>query len=197
MFTLYGDQISGNCLKVKYVADFLNLTYRWEDVSVLKGDAKTARFLALNPVGQFPIVQFSDGRCLSQSNAIMRFLAKDSELVPRDPWLAAKMDEWLFWEQYSHETAIAVIRFHVSFKGVPIEDRNPDLVVKGETALQLMEGHLQHSNWFVENNFSLADIALFAYTQYAPEGGFSLQDKPNICRWLSKVQNKLNITPAS
>ena len=109
-FKIHGDIHSGNCLKVKYTADRLGLAYEWVAVDVVKGGAKTAQFLALNPQGQVPCVEFADGRVLAQSNAIIRYLALGSPLLPDDAWAQAKIDEWLFWEQYSHEPYVAVQR---------------------------------------------------------------------------------------
>src|SRR3954471_7563554 len=109
--TVFGDSISGNCLKVKFVADRLGLPYEWVEVSVLKGETRTPEFLAMNPVGQVPVVRFADAGALAQSNAIMLHLAQDTDLIPADAFERAQMFQWLFWEQYSHETAVAVLRF--------------------------------------------------------------------------------------
>lgn len=188
---IYGDLRSGNCLKVKYVSDYLKLDYEWETIDVLSGQTRSGYFLKLNPAGQVPFIQLDNGQCLSQSNAIMRYLAKDSALIPNDPWLTAKMDEWLFWEQYSHEPAIAVCRFHMLFLGKPKEDRDPALVSKGQAALSMMENHLNGQDWFAGHDISLADLALYAYTQFADEGGFDLTTKPNIKSWLRRVKNQL------
>ncbi len=100
---IYGDTGSGNCLKVKWVCDHLALPYSWVDVDIMKGESRTPAFLAMNPAGQVPLVMLDDGRMLAQSNAIIRYLARDSALIPSDAFVAAKMDGWLFWEQYSHE----------------------------------------------------------------------------------------------
>ena len=109
--TIFGDSISGNCLKVKFVADRLGLPYDWVEVSVLKSETRTPEFLAMNPAGQVPVVRFADNGTLAQSNAIMLHLAWGTELIPTDPFQRSQMFQWLFWEQYSHETAIAVLRF--------------------------------------------------------------------------------------
>ncbi|THD52273.1 glutathione S-transferase N-terminal domain-containing protein, partial [Phenylobacterium sp.] len=108
---IYGDSISGNCLKVKWVADSLGLSYEWIETSVLKSESRTEEFLALNPAGQVPAVILDDGRPLAQSNAIILHLAEGSALIPEDAYQRAKMLEWMFWEQYSHEPYIAVARF--------------------------------------------------------------------------------------
>ncbi|PCI64531.1 MAG: glutathione S-transferase [Kordiimonadales bacterium] len=189
--TIYGDVVSGNCLKVQYVADLLHIPYRWQHVDVVGGGARASDFKALNPAGQVPAIVFPDGRVLSQSNAIMRYLAQDSPLIPEDPWLYAKMDEWLFWEQYSHETAIAVLRFRMKFQNQKIGERDPLLVKKGEKALGLMEVHLVKQGWFVGDVLSLADVALYAYTQFAPEAGFELDAYPAIGAWLERVSGRI------
>jgi len=191
MITVYGDKASGNCLKVKYVADLLSIPCEWKDVSVLRGETRLPEFLTLNPAGQVPIIQLADGRTLSQSNAIMRYLAEDSALIPGDSWQRAKMDEWLCWEQYSHEPAIAVTRFHVVYQGRALEARDESLVTKGEAALDRMETHLTGANWFAGDAISLADIALFAYTQFAPEAGFDLSSRQSIKRWLTVTSSAL------
>ncbi|WP_286831372.1 MULTISPECIES: glutathione S-transferase family protein [Kordiimonas] len=185
---IYGDSRSGNCLKVKYVCDFLKLPYEWEELDVLSGVTRTREFLAKNPAGQIPTVLFDDGRMLAQSNAIMRYLARGSSLIPSDEWEQAKMDEWLFWEQYSHEPAIAVVRFLVALKGTPLKEIDPNLIKKGDAALDRLEKRLSKHDYLVGDALSLADIALLAYTQFAEEGGFSLDGRPAIKRWLARVK---------
>ncbi|UTW53929.1 glutathione S-transferase family protein [Kordiimonas sp. SCSIO 12610] len=189
---IYGDKRSGNCLKVQYVCDYLGISYDWEDVDVLSGRTRSGTFLKLNPSGQVPVIELSDGRCLSQSNAIIRFLANESPLVPANSWARAKMDEWLFWEQYSHEPAIAVCRFHMLFLEKAKNERDPALVTKGESALNIMENHLQDNEWFIGDHITLADIALYAYTQFSADGGFDLMAKPRIKLWLRRVRKELN-----
>lgn len=190
---IHGDLISGNCLKVKYVADFLAVDYEWIPVDVVSGGARTPEMLSLNPVGQVPFVELADGRILSQSNAIMRYLAAGSDLIPKGSFDHAKMDQWLFWEQYSHETAIAVARFRVVYMGQAVTELDTALVAKGNAALDVMEQHLSENDWFVEDSITLADIALFAYTQFAEQPGFSLADRPHTRRWLAKTKMLLGV----
>ena len=185
---IHGDTTSGNCLKVKYTADFLRLPYTWVVVSALDGETMKPAFLALNPMGQIPVVEFDDGRTLAQSNAIVRYLARGSSLLPDDAFTQAKIDEWLFWEQYSHEPYIAVCRFHMHYLGKSKESRDPQKVERGEKALDHMERHLENRVALAEPGFSIADIALFAYTHTAHEGGFDLSRRPNIQRWLGIVR---------
>lgn len=190
---IYGEAISGNCLKVRYVADYLAMPYRWVDVDIVNGGAKAAEMLAKNPAGQVPFVEFEDGRALAQSNAIIAHLAAGSDLIPGDPFEEAKMLEWMFWEQYSHETAIAVARFRVVYQGQAVSDLDPSLVAKGNAALDLMEQHLQGRDWFVGTRLSLADIALYAYTQFAEQPGFQLDTRPDVSAWLVRVKAALKI----
>src|ERR1700751_3717594 len=171
---VYGDTNSGNCLKVKWVCDHLRFPYRWVDIDTMKGETRTPEFLKLNSAGQVPTVELDDGRTLAQSNAIIRYLARGSDLIPRDAYAAAKMDEWLFWEQYSHEPYIAVCRFQMFYQGKPKEARDAWRVERGEKALDLMESQLVGRNWLAAGSFTIADIALLAYTRLAHEGGFHL-----------------------
>src|ERR1700761_5111020 len=136
---IYGDRNSGNCLKAKWVCDALGLHYAWIDVDTMKGGSRTPEFLRLNPFGQVPTIELDDGRTLAQSNAIIRYLARDSGLVPADPYLAAQMDAWLFWEQYSHEPYVAVCRFHMHYLGKAASELDPDRVRRGYAALDRME----------------------------------------------------------
>ncbi|MGU3540172.1 glutathione S-transferase family protein [Methylobacterium sp. A54F] len=188
---VFGDIASGNCLKVKLVADHLGIPYVWEPVDILKGESRTPAFLARFPAGQVPGVVLDDGRCLAQSNAILRYLARNSHLLRTDDFLQAKTDEWLFWEQYSHEPAIAVCRFEMHYRGKPAAARDPDRVRRGEAALDLMERHLAGTDWFVDDRISIADIALLAYTRVADEGGFDLGSRPRIRAWIDRCEAAL------
>jgi glutathione S-transferase len=190
---VYGDLNSGNCLKVKWVCDLLARPYTWIDVDVLAGGTRSEAFLSLNSAGQVPVVVTEDGRGLAQSNAIIRYLARDSDLIPRDLFDQAKMDEWLFWEQYSHEPFIAVCRYVMVYLGKPASARDPDRVRRGEVALARMERHLTASAFLVGDAISLADVALLAYTRVAPQGGFDLSSLPNLRRWIAGSERALRI----
>ena len=192
---IHGDSISGNCLKVKWVCDHLALPYIWIDVDILKQEARTPEFLALNSAGQVPTVEFDDGRTLAQSNAIIRYLARGSALIPADAFAAAKMDEWLFWEQYSHEPYIAVCRFQMRFLGKTASELDPDRVRRGYAALERMEQHLSRARFLVGAAFSLADVALLAYTRVAHEGGFDLAHYPSVRRWIGDSETELGLPP--
>ncbi|MEO1014703.1 MAG: glutathione S-transferase family protein [Pseudomonadota bacterium] len=192
--TIYGDRISGNCLKVKWTADHLGLSYQWVDVSVLEGEARSDDFLRVNPFGQVPAVEFADGHTLAQSNAIIFALAEraGSTLVPSDAFQRAAALSWMFWEQYSHEPAIAVRRFLLSGKKTPTEEIDPALYARGERALSHMEARLQ-SAWLVGDAPTVADISLVAYTRVADEGGFDLGDYPNVKAWVGRVEREFDI----
>ena len=192
---IYGDSGSGNCLKVKWVCDFLGVPYRWIDVDTMKRETRTAQFLKLNPAGQVPTVEFDDGRTLAQSNAIIRYLARDSALVPADAFAAAKMDEWLFWEQYSHEPYIAVCRMQMVYLGKSASDLDPDKVKRGYAALARMEHQLATSRYLVGDSVTLADVSLLAYTRLAHEGGFHLDGYAAIRRWIGEAERALHLAP--
>ena len=136
---IYGDSISGNCLKVKWVCESLRVSYDWIETSVVAAQTRTAEFLALNPAGQVPMVVLDDGRPLAQSNAIILHLAEGSDLIPADAYARARMLEWMFWEQYSHEPYIAVARFQLAYLGKTQEDLDPKVMPRGRAALQRME----------------------------------------------------------
>jgi len=193
---IYGDINSGNCLKVKWVCDHLALPYVWVAIDTLKQETRTAEFLKLNNAGQVPAVAFDDGRTLAQSNAIIRYLARGSDLIPSDAFAQAKMDEWLFWEQYSHEPYIAVCRFHMFYLGKPASDLDPDKVKRGYAALARMEQQLAITPFLVGNVVSLADVSLLAYTRVAHEGGFHLDGYAALRRWIGEIEKVLDLAPA-
>src|SRR6202012_2494745 len=184
MMKIHGDSNSGNCLKVKLVCDRLALPYRWIEVDTLKRETRSARFLKFNSAGQVPTVEFNDGRALAQSNAIIRYLAHGSDLIPVDAFAAAKMDEWLFWEQYSHEPYIAVCRFQMFYLGKSVSELDPDKVRHGYAALSRMQRQLAKTRFLVGETVSLADVALLAYTRLAHQGGFVLDDYAAVTRWI-------------
>ncbi|MGZ3375705.1 MAG: glutathione S-transferase family protein [Phenylobacterium sp.] len=191
---IYGDSISGNCLKVKWVCDSLGVAYDWIETSVLAAQSRTPEFLALNPAGQVPMVVLDDGRPLAQSNAIILNLAEGSRLIPADAYDRAKMLEWMFWEQYSHEPYVAVARFQLAYLGKTQEDLDPKVMPRGRAALQRMEDGLAGGQAFlVGETPTLADVALVAYTRVAHEGQFDLADYPGVKAWVGRVEQALNI----
>jgi len=190
---IYGDINSGNCLKVKWVCDHLALPYTWMAIDVLKRETHTPEFLKLNGAGQVPVVEFDDGRTLSQSNAIIRYLARGSSLIPSDAFAQAKMDEWLFWEQYSHEPYIAVCRFQMFYLKKPASDLDPDKVKRGYAALALMERQLAVTRFLAGDAVSLADVSLLAYTRLAHEGGFRIDLDSAVRRGTGATEKNLGL----
>ena len=190
---VYGDSISGNCLKVRWVAEYLGLGFDWIETDILKGESRTPEFLTLNPAGQVPLVILDDGRPLAQSNAIILHLAEGSALIPTDAYDRARMLEWMFWEQYSHEPYVAVARFHVRYAGKAVADLESRLVERGNAALQRLEDGLATSPFLVGQAVSLADVALVAYTRVAHEGGFDLGRYPKVSAWVKRVEAALKI----
>jgi glutathione S-transferase len=189
--TVYGDSISGNCLKVKFVADWLKMPYDWVETSVLDKKTRTQEFLVMNPAGQVPVVMFADNGPLAQSNAIILHLAQNTDLVPDDPWDRALMYQWLFWEQYSHEPVIAVRRFHRHYLKKSDAEIDATLLPRGEKLLAMMDDHLKSRDYFVGEKLSLADIALVAYTRFGQQGGFTLP--AHVAIWVRRVEDDLNI----
>jgi glutathione S-transferase len=190
---IYGDSISGNCLKVKWVADHLGLAYQWVETDILKGESRTAEYLGMNPAGQVPAVVLDDGRPLAQSNAIILHLADGSDLIPADAYDRARMLEWMFWEQYSHEPYVAVARFQVRYLGKPVSELEARIVERSHSALKRLEDGLAGSPFLVGSAVTLADVALVAYTRVAHEGGFDLADYPRVKAWVGRVEAALKI----
>ncbi len=193
-FTLYGDRRSGNCLKIVFAADWLGLDYRFVDVDIMTGESRTPEFLAVNPAGQVPAVDFGDGKTLAQSNAVLLYLAENTALLPEDSFLRAKVNEWLFWEQYSHEPYVAVCRFLMVYKGLGLDQREAWRVERAEAALDLMESELAGKSFLVGETLTVADIALLAYTRVAHEGGFDLSKRPNLTAWIARCETALELT---
>ncbi|MEH6493717.1 glutathione S-transferase family protein [Halopseudomonas sp.] len=186
---LYGDLMSGNCYKLKLLCDLLQLEHQWVHVDILREETRTPDFLRLNPNAKVPLLELDDGRTLSESNAILNYLASGSALLPQDAFSLAKVLQWQFFEQYSHEPYIAVARFIGRYLGLP-EERRAEYHAKqpgGHRALRVMEQQLQNTDYLVDNRFSVADISLYAYTHVAHEGGFELTDYPAIRDWLARI----------
>jgi glutathione S-transferase len=192
-FRVYGDSISGNCLKVKWTLDHLGLAYDWIETGVLRGETRTLGFLALNPAGQVPLLLLADGRPLAQSNAVILYLAQGTDLIPGDPYARARMMEWLFWEQYSHEPYVAVARFQMAYLGKARSDLDPKLLERANGALQRLDDALVGGGFLVGEARTLADIALVAYSRVAPEGGLDLALYPNLQAWIKRVEAAVGI----
>jgi glutathione S-transferase len=193
MMRIFGDSNSGNCLKVKWVCDLLALPYDWVEIDTMRGESRTPAFLKLNGAGQVPTVEFDDGRALAQSNAVIRYLARGSDLIPVDAFAAARMDEWLFWEQNSHEPFVAVCRFQMVYLGKAVSDLDPDKIKRGYAALARMEHQLAATRFLIGEPFSLADVSLLAYTRVAHEGGFHLDGYAAVRRWIGDAEQALGL----
>jgi glutathione S-transferase len=193
MLTVYGDIRSGNCLKVKWLLDWLGRDYRWVETDVMTGGTRNAAFLARNPAGQVPAVVLEDGRTLAQSNAIIGHFGERTAFIPADPYERARMYEWLFWEQYSHEPYIAVVRFQRLLAGKRADEIEPRLMERGHAALARMEAALTGADWLVGEGPTLADLALVAYTRVAHEGDFDLNAYPAVRAWVARVEGAFGI----
>ena len=189
MLTVYGDPFSGNCYKVGLLLALLGRPFRWISLDVRKGETRTPAFLAKNPNGRVPILEIEPGTVLAESNAIICYLAEGTDYLPPPGLERARVLQWLFFEQYSHEPYIATSRYWIHYLGKPQEYRE-QLAGKrpgGLAALGVMEGELSRRDWFVGDRYTIADIALYAYTHVADEGGFDLGPYPGIRAWLARV----------
>jgi len=189
MYKVYGDYRSGNCYKVKLMLHLLDQPYEWIPIDILKGETQSDAFLTKNPNGKIPVLELDDGTCLWESNAILNFLADGSAFLPSEPRLRTQVLQWQFFEQYSHEPYVAVARFIQLYQGLPEARRSEyeECHVRGHKALKVMEKQLQRTSYLVGEYFSIADIALYAYTHVADEGGFDLTPYPAIRAWLERV----------
>ena len=197
MLKVYGDIGSGNCYKLKLLLHLLDVPCEWVHVDILRKETRTPEYLAKNPNGKIPAVELGDGEFLWESNAILYYLGNGTDFLPDDRLHRARVMQWLFFEQYSHEPYIATSRFIVKYLGSP-DDRMADLVAKqpgGYKALGIMEQQLESQDFLAANRFSIADIALFAYTHVANEGGFDLTEFVAIGSWLERIQARPRFVP--
>ena len=189
---IYGDKKSGNCYKIQLLCALLQVNYTWIDVDIMAKETQSKAFKKLNPNAKIPLLELNNGNTISESNAIINYLAFESHLYPTDRFAIAKMQQWQFFEQYSHEPYIAVARFINLYLGLP-EDRAQEYKEKqlgGNKALAVMEQALSKTDYLVGNALTCADISLYAYTHVAHEGGFSLTDYLNIQAWLKRVEGE-------
>ena len=192
MLRLYDYLASGNGYKVRLLLTQLSLPFERIELDILKGETRTAEFLQKNPNGRIPVLEVETGRFLAESNAIMFYLAERTSFLPPDRWERAQVLQWLFFEQYNHEPNIATSRFWL-MHGELTEERRAALPQKrtlGYAALDVMEQHLSGRSFFVGEHYSIADIALYAYTHVAHEGGFDLGRYPHIRAWLERVRTQ-------
>jgi glutathione S-transferase len=189
MLTLYDDPISGNGYKARLILRLTGHAFQVVELDIMQSETRTPEFLAINPNGKIPALVFEDGRTLSESNAILFHFGEGTEYLPSDPFTRAQVVQWLFWEQYSHEPNIATSRFLIQHREMTDEVRATLDAKKapGEAALALMEARLASSDYMVGAAFTIADIALYAYTHVAEEGGFALSPYPAIRRWIGRV----------
>ena len=190
MLKVYGDVYSGNCFKVKLILKQLNQPYEWIHVNILEKETRTAEFLAKNPNGRIPLLELDNGVMLAESNAILHYLAEGSAFLPDDRLARAQVLQWMFFEQYSHEPFIATARYIVRYLGRPAEheERLQQKMLPGYQALDVMEQHLNAHLFFVGGRYSIADIALYAYTHVAHEGGFDLANYVAVRAWIDRVR---------
>lgn len=187
---LYGMGGSGNCWKPAVLMTQLGLTYEWVEVNTVRGETRTPEFLALNPNGKVPLLKLDDGRLLAESNAMLCYLAEGSPLFPNDRWQRAQILQWMFFEQYSHEPYIATVRYWVKFLGKAREwsDKIAEAQIKGHAALGVMEQQLRKTPFLAGAEYSIADIALYAYTHVAGDGGYDLHVYPATQSWLARCE---------
>jgi glutathione S-transferase len=167
----------------------LDMAHEWIEIDILQGETKTDPFLSKNPNGKIPLLELPSGQYLSESNAILNYLAHGTSYLPDNPWQRAKILQWQFFEQYSHEPYIAVARFIAKYLGLP-EERRAEYEAKqegGYKALCVMEQQLSKSDFLVNGSLTIADISLYAYTHVADEGGFDLSEYPAVRAWLDRI----------
>ncbi len=186
---LYDSPVSGNCYKVRLILAYLGLPYERRTMDVADRTNRADVLGGLNPALRVPTLVLDDGRALAESGAILWYFGEGTALVPADRYERAQMLQWMFFEQYDHEPSIAVVRFWVAYSGRPEEfaDRLADRTAAGYRALDAMERHLAGREFLVGVSPTLADIALYAYTHVAHEGGFDLTGYPAIAAWLERV----------
>jgi glutathione S-transferase len=191
MNIIYGMTDSGNCYKPRLLMAKLGESFRHVEVSSHDGGTRTAAYLAKNPNGMVPLLELEDGRLLAESNAILLYLAEGTRFLPTDRFRRALAYQWLFFEQYSHEPYIAVRKALLTFPE-RARDATPERLAltleRGNKALGVMEKHLAENAFFVGDTYSVADIALFAYTHMADKGGFDLAAYPAVGDWLRRVE---------
>lgn len=192
MLRVYGDVLSGNCYKVKLALAQLELPHDWVAVDITQKGSRTKDFLAMNPVGQIPVLEVAPGEYLPESNAILHFLADGSPLLPSERWLHAQVLRWMFFEQYTHEPSVASARYIVRYLGRPAEHESllQRKIGDAHDALSIMEKYLAMHPYFAADRYTIADIALYAYTHVAEEGGINLGGYPNLRAWLTRVQQQ-------
>lgn len=195
MLIVHDNTESGNAYKVRLILSLLDIDFKTIQYDVVKGETRTADYLSnINKNGRIPVLQFEDGRCLAESNAILFYMAQDTKYFPTDKWEQAKVMEWLFFEQYSHEPFVAVAKFILTMLPEDTSRRAeiPTLHEKGYAALQIMEDRLSENGYLVGGNITIADIALYAYTHKAHMGDFDMSRFPAINNWCERIEEEPN-----
>jgi glutathione S-transferase len=194
---VYGMSTSGNCYKVRLLLEQLQQAYEWIEIDVRTGLTRQPEFLGRNPNGRVPTLEYAPGKYLAESDAILVYLAEGSAFWPPQRLQRAQALQWMFFEQYSHEPYIAVARFICLMLPAQHERRAelPRLHERGYQALAVMEQHLARERFFVGDTYSIADIALYAYTHAAADGGFELQRLPAVCAWIARVESQPRFLP--
>lgn len=190
MYKVYGDMLSGNCYKIKLLMQFLGIEHKWQHVDILVGETNTADFTKINPNGRIPALEIQEGNYLWESNAILNYLAEGSSFLPNEKLGRARVLQWQFFEQYSHEPYIATARYINKYLGLP-DERKDEYHSKqegGHKALRVMNDHLLKNKYFLGETPTIADISLYAYTHVAHEGGFDLGQYSNIVRWFGDFE---------
>jgi len=194
---LYNSPVSGNCYKVRLLLAHLGIPYEQRELDVVDRSNRREVLGDLNPALRVPTLVLDDGRALGESGAILWYLGEGTRFVPEDRYERAQVLQWMFFEQYDHEPAIAVARFWLAYSGRPDEfaDRLPEKIAAGQRALSAMERHLDGRRFLVSDRLTLADIALYAYTHVAEEGSFELEPYPAVRRWLERVASEPGHVP--
>lgn len=194
---LYGFTGSGNCWKPATLMQQLGIAFEWVEVDILRGQSRTPEFLARNANGRVPLLQLDSGAHLAESNAMLCYLAERTRLLPDDAFERAKVLEWLFFEQYSHEPYIATVRFWLRYldQGEARRARIDEARIKGHAALGVMETQLARTPYLANGRYSIADIALYAYTHVADEGGYELARYPAIDAWMRRLEAQPDFRP--
>ena len=193
MIRLYDYLESGNGYKIRLLLTQLAIPFERIELNITKGETRTPEFLRKFPNGRIPAVELDDGKLLFESNAIIAYFAEGTPFMPVDRFQRALVLQWLFFEQYSHEPYIASFRYLVMHPDVADPRRaivDTMMRPRGYAALGVMEGHLKSRDWFVGDSYSIADVALYAYTHVVEEGGFQLGDYPAIRAWLERVKSQ-------
>jgi glutathione S-transferase len=194
---LYDFYDSGNGYKVRLLLALLGIAYDYVEMDILAGETRTPEFLEKNPNGRIPVLELDNGTCLAESNAILFYLAEGTPYLPADRLDRARVLQWMFFEQYSHEPYIAVARFWLRHLEMSADQRTmfAEKQERGRAALAVMERHLEGRRFFVGDSCTIADIALYAYTHVAPEGGFDLAEFPRVGVWLERIRSRPGHVP--